>query len=98
VEHVDLTNHGKKAIRIKFNVEGTAGTGIVFAETREDMSGGEYVYLMVQVRRTGKVIVLQDRRRDLNLQAQDESGVLSGFAAGGSGSGGDSEFGKEEKW
>jgi len=67
IEHSEYTDKddGSKRVRVRFNLEGQNGNAFVFAEVSNNMSSGEFVYLMVQDRRNGQVINLIDNRSAL---------------------------------
>ena len=47
---------------MRFNVEGTHGNAFVFAEVSSDMPSGEFVYILVQDKRDGRVMTVEDNR------------------------------------
>jgi len=53
---------GSKRTRVRFNVEGTHGNAFVFAEVSSDMPSGEFVYILVQDKRDGRVMTVEDNR------------------------------------
>ena len=54
---------GSKRLRIKFTIEGPGNAkGSVWAEISDKMRSDEWVYVMVQDRRTGKLDTLVDNR------------------------------------
>jgi len=81
IEHTDYTDEedGSKRTRVRFNLEGPYGTAFVFAEVSKDMPSGEFVYILVQDKRNGMVITVQDNR----------SALLAKKMAGGSQAGQD---------
>lgn len=64
IEHseYDDPEDGSKRVRVRFNLEGPNGTAFVFAEVSKDMPSGEFVYLLVQDKRSGRVITVIDNR------------------------------------
>ncbi len=64
VEHSEYTDKedGSKRVRVRFNLEGPKGQAFVFAEVSSDMPSGEFVYLLVQDKRNGRVITVIDNR------------------------------------
>ncbi len=64
IEHSEYTDKddGSKRVRVRFNLEGPKGNAFVFAEVSSDMSSGEFVYLLVQDKRNGRVITVIDNR------------------------------------
>jgi len=67
IENSEYTDKddGSKRVRVRFNLEGEHGNAFVFAEVSNNMSSGEFVYLMVQDRRNGQVVNLIDNRSAL---------------------------------
>ncbi|KAJ1445901.1 TIM21-domain-containing protein [Pelagophyceae sp. CCMP2097] len=51
---------GSKRMRVRFNIKGAYSEGFVFAEVSNKHDG--FVYLMVQDKRTGRVVTLEDHR------------------------------------
>jgi len=76
IEHTEYTSpdDGTKRTRVRFNLEGPYGAAFVFAEVSKDMPSGEFVYILVQDKRNGAVITVQDNR----------SAILAKKLAGGS--------------
>jgi import inner membrane translocase subunit TIM21 len=69
-------------------LEGPYGQAFVFAEVSKDMPSGEYVYILVQDKRNGAVITVQDNRSSLlakKLAGGDKDGqdVFSQLLSGG---------------
>ena len=62
---VDDARTGQKHIRIKFNLEGPYQKAFVFAEVAPDMSKGEWVYMILQMKGTGEVHTVVDNRNAL---------------------------------
>ena len=64
IEHSEYTDQedGSKRTRVRFNLEGPKGNAFVFAEVSKDMPSGEFVYLLVQDKRNGRVITVIDNR------------------------------------
>ena len=81
IEHTEYTaeEDGSKRTRVRFNLEGQYGHAFVFAEVSKDMDSGEFVYILVQDKRNGHVITVQDNR----------SKILAKKLAGGSSEGAD---------
>eukprot|EP00591_Stephanopyxis_turris_P004131 CAMPEP_0195514474 /NCGR_PEP_ID=MMETSP0794_2-20130614/5847_1 /TAXON_ID=515487 /ORGANISM="Stephanopyxis turris, Strain CCMP 815" /LENGTH=253 /DNA_ID=CAMNT_0040642727 /DNA_START=212 /DNA_END=974 /DNA_ORIENTATION=- len=67
IEHTEYTDKedGSKRTRVRFNLEGQFGHAFVFAEVSSDMDSGEFVYLLVQDKRNGRVITIVDNRSAL---------------------------------
>uniref|UniRef100_A0A7S2W907 Mitochondrial import inner membrane translocase subunit Tim21 n=1 Tax=Rhizochromulina marina TaxID=1034831 RepID=A0A7S2W907_9STRA len=66
---------GSKRMKVRFNVKGPYSGGIVYAEASNqlNMRQGEWVYLIVQDKMTGKVITICDNRSSLALAASAKS-------------------------
>ena len=56
-------------MRIRYNIEGGSGRtyGFVFAEVADFMKTGEFVYILVQDRRTGSTMTLIDNRSEVRV-------------------------------
>lgn len=89
IEHTEYTaEDGSKRTRVRFNLEGQYGSAFVFAEVSNEMSSGEFVYILVQDKRNGAVITVQDNRAALlarqlaggNKEGQD---VFANLLGGG---------------
>ena len=80
----DDEQDGSKRLRVRFNVKGPYSEGFVFAEISNKMD--DFVYLMVQDKRTGRVVTLEDNR--LAMQAASgartdaERSALQGLLGG----------------
>lgn len=70
VEHTEYvdTETGSKRTRVRFNLEGPNGNAFVFAEVSDNMPSGEFVYLLVQDKRTGYVITIEDNRTKIAME------------------------------
>lgn len=70
VEHTEYVDSetGSKRTRVRFNLEGPNGNAFVFAEVSNDMPSGEFVYLLVQDKRTGYVITIEDNRTRIAME------------------------------
>jgi import inner membrane translocase subunit TIM21 len=70
IEHTEFTDpdDGSKRTRVRFNLEGEHGHAFVFAEVSKDMPSGEFVYLLVQDKRGGRVFTLIDNRTALKTK------------------------------
>lgn len=66
-EYVDAETRSKRT-RVRFNLEGPNGNAFVFAEVSNDMPSGEFVYLLVQDKRTGYVITIEDNRTKIAME------------------------------
>ena len=53
---------GSTRIRIRFNIKGKKGQVLVWAEVSDAMPSNEYVYIIVQNLRSGRVLTLEDNR------------------------------------
>lgn len=63
---------GMRHCRIKFNVEGKRGKGVVYAEKTKEMGPGEFHYLVFQDGTTGAVVGIIDNRVYLPFEKQRE--------------------------
>lgn len=70
IEHTQYTNEedGSKRTRVRFNMEGQFASAFCFAEVSSAMPSGEFVYILVQDKQTGRVITVQDNRAALTAQ------------------------------
>ena len=70
IEHTEYTDpdDGSKRTRVRFNMEGQFSEAFCFAEVSSDMPSGEYVYVLVQDKRTGRVITVIDNRAALTAK------------------------------
>lgn len=91
IEHTDYTDpeDGTQRTRVRFNLEGPYGSAFVFAEVSKDVDG--FVYVMVQDKRNGTVITVEDRRSELLARrmaggSEEGQSVFSALLGGGSGS------------
>ncbi|KAL9188092.1 hypothetical protein ACHAXT_006470 [Thalassiosira profunda] len=92
IEHTEYTDpdDGSKRTRVRFNLEGPYGAAFVFAEVSKDMPSGEFVYILVQDKRNGAVITVQDNRsailaRRLAGGSKEGQDVFSNLLGGGGG-------------
>jgi hypothetical protein len=73
--HVDsyayTAEDGSNRLRIRFNIQGSKTQVLVWAEVSDKMAANEYVYVIVQDRRSGEVKTFVDNRDQL------EAGLLS---------------------
>lgn len=62
--------------RIRYNIEGGNGRnfGFVFAEVADYMNSNEFVYILVQDRRTGMTMTLMDKRSEIKAGLYGKSG------------------------
>lgn len=81
---------GSKRLTFKFNLKGPFTSAVVFAECSDkmDMRKGEWVYLIVQCKRTGRVITVVDNRTALSVastgKSQEERDAMAKLLGGGS--------------
>lgn len=70
IEHTQYTNEedGSKRTRVRFNMEGPFASAICFAEVSNEMSSGEFVYVLVQDKQSGRVITVVDNRAALTAK------------------------------
>ncbi|CAI5706235.1 hypothetical protein KXD40_009733 [Peronospora effusa] len=77
IEHVNLTSKdGTPRLRIKYNIKGPSGHAYVFAEVNQGMKKNEYVYLIVQVTKTGELLKIVDNRQILSAETKEEQDAL----------------------
>jgi len=90
IEHTEYTaEDGSKRTRVRFNLEGPHGGAFVFAEVSNEMKSGEFVYILVQDKRNGAVITIQDNRavllaKQLAGGSQEGQNVFANLLGGGS--------------
>ena len=86
---VESTNYvskddGSNRCRIRYNIEGGGGRnfGFVFAEVSDKMNAGEFVYILVQDRRTGGTMTILDNRAAIRagLYGQEGGGGMDALA------------------
>ena len=83
--HIDSYKYsgpdGSNRLRIRFNIKGSKGQVRVFAEVSDKMADNEYVYLIAQNVRTGRVYTFEDERDRLDDEMMnnqsDESDTLN---------------------
>ncbi|KUF81088.1 Mitochondrial import inner membrane translocase subunit Tim21 [Phytophthora nicotianae] len=77
IEHVNLqAKDGTPRLRIKYNIKGPSGHAYVFAEVNKNMKKNEYVYLIVQVTKTGELLKIVDNRQILAAETKEEQDAL----------------------
>lgn len=77
IEHVNLKDkNGLPRLRIKYNIKGPTGHAYVFAEVNQNMKKNEYVYLIVQVTKTGELLKIVDNRQILSAETKEEQDAL----------------------
>jgi import inner membrane translocase subunit TIM21 len=59
---------GSNRTRVRFNLEGQFAAAFCFAEVSSNMPSGEFVYILVQDKQTGRVITVVDNRASLTAQ------------------------------
>jgi len=78
--HVDSyaykAEDGSNRQRIRFNIKGDKGQVLVWVEVSDKMKAGEYVYIIVQSRNTGRVHTVVDNRDMI------QSGMLTNSSSG----------------
>jgi len=91
IEHTQYNDEGdsSKRTRVKFNMEGQFDNAICFAEVSSDMSSGEFVYVLVQDKRSGRVITVIDNRAALTAKKlaggnQDTANAMTQLLGGNS--------------
>lgn len=72
---------GSARIRVRFNIKGKKGRVMVWAEVSDMIPDNEYVYLICQDMRTGRVITIQDNRErlDADYQLNPNKGSKKGY-------------------
>lgn len=70
IEHTEYQSpdDGSNRTRVRFNLEGQFNSAFCFAEVSSEMPSGEYVYILVQDKQTGRVIRVVDNRAALTSQ------------------------------
>lgn len=91
IEHTEYTNQedGSNRTRVRFNMEGQFADAFCFAEVSSDMPSGEYVYILVQDKQTGRVITVVDNRAALTAKrlaggSQETANAMQQLLGGGS--------------
>lgn len=89
IEHTQYTDQedGSKRTRVRFNMEGQFDSAICFAEVSSEMSSGEFVYILVQDKRSGRVITVVDNRSSLTANrlaggSQETAGAMQQLLGG----------------
>jgi len=82
IEHTEYNDKddGSKRTRVRFNLEGKFGDAFVFAEVSSAMPSGEFVYVLVQDKRNGRVFTVIDNRSAIRAQ-QLSGGSKEGMEA-----------------
>lgn len=93
IEHTQYTDQqdGSKRTRVRFNMEGQFDNAICFAEVSSEMPSGEFVYVLVQDKRSGRVITVIDNRAALTAKRlaggnQDTANAMQQLLGSNSGS------------
>mmetsp|Transcript_24297 Transcript_24297/g.59505 ORF Transcript_24297/g.59505 Transcript_24297/m.59505 type:complete len:249 (+) Transcript_24297:41-787(+) len=70
IEHTQYPSpdDGSNRTRVRFNLEGEFNSAFCFAEVSSEMSSGEFVYILVQDKRSGRVITVADNRAALTAK------------------------------
>jgi import inner membrane translocase subunit TIM21 len=70
IEHTQYQSpdDGTNRTRVRFNLEGQFAAAFCFAEVSSDMPSGEFVYVLVQDKKTGRVITVVDNRASLTAK------------------------------
>ena len=91
IEHTEYTDKedGSKRTRVRFNMEGQFHSAICFAEVSSEMASGEFVYVLVQDKRSGRVITVIDNRAALTAKKlaggnQETANAMQQLLGGGS--------------
>lgn len=84
--HVDSFKYqaedGSNRTRVRFNIKGSKGQVHVWAEVSDRMKSDEYVYVIAQNARSGRVITFSDNRDQLEanmLTSGDDNSIASFF-------------------
>ena len=64
---------GSKRTRVRFNVQGSQGKAVVYAEVADSLQAGDLVYLICQDSRTGRVHTIVDNREMLDSRDSSSS-------------------------
>ena len=95
IEHTQYTDpdDSSKRTRVRFNMEGQFDSAICFAEVSSDMPSGEFVYVLVQDKRSGRVLTVIDNRAALTAKRlaggnQDTANAMQQLLGKSGGSGG----------
>lgn len=73
---------GSNRTRVRFNIKGSKGRVMVWAEVSDKMPTEEYVYLIAQDMRTGRILTIEDNRSRLETEMS-----MNSIGSGGEGSG-----------
>jgi import inner membrane translocase subunit TIM21 len=80
---------GSKRTRVRFNLEGQFAEAFCFAEVSNQMPSGEFVYVLVQDKQSGRVITVVDNRAALTAKRlaggnQETASAMQQLLGGGS--------------
>lgn len=91
IEHTEYKNEedNSNRTRVRFNLEGPRGKAFVFAEVSSAMKSGEFVYILVQDKSTGRVFNVVDNRSAMTAArlaggSKEGSDAFSALLGGGS--------------
>jgi import inner membrane translocase subunit TIM21 len=91
IEHTQYPSpdDGFNRTRVRFNLEGQFNTAFCFAEVSSDMPSGEFVYVLVQDKKSGKVVTVVDNRAALTAKRlaggnAETASAMSQLLGGGS--------------
>ena len=97
IEHTTYKDEtdGSQRTRVRYNLEGRHGAAFCFAEVSSAMPAGEFVYILVQDKATGRVQTLVDNRAALTAARlsggnAEAASAMSQLLRGGGGSSGSS--------
>jgi import inner membrane translocase subunit TIM21 len=85
----DSPEDESKRTRVRFNLEGQFASAFCFAEVSNQMSSGEFVYVLVQDKESGRVITVVDNRAALTAKRlaggnQQTASAMQQLLGGGS--------------
>jgi import inner membrane translocase subunit TIM21 len=70
IEHTQYNDpeDNSKRTRVRFNLEGQHASAFCFAEVTSEMPSGEFVYVLVQDKQSGRVVTVVDNRAALTAK------------------------------
>lgn len=81
--HIDSYEYtaedGSKRTRIRFNIKGDKAKVLVWAEISERMAHGEFVYIVCQSAKTGRIFTYADNREQLENDMRTNSDPSDNF-------------------
>jgi import inner membrane translocase subunit TIM21 len=90
IEHTEYTDpeDNSSRTRVRFNLEGQHASAFCFAEVSNQMPSGEFVYILVQDKESGRVITVVDNRSSLTAArlaggSKESAGVMQQLLGGG---------------